>query len=163
MRCAWSSSVLTLHLPEKYGVSLIECVLLLTILTGLIQLSFGLLRLGGIVRYVSNSVVVGFTAGAGILIAANQLKNLLGLNLSGEHIEGFFMVLAVTLRHLPETNPHALILGVVTAAVVIILPRINPRLPGALIGGGACRCIRLRPGLARTGSRREEDQYCPRY
>ena len=125
---------LTLHLPEKYGVSLIECVLLLTILTGLIQLSFGLLRLGGIVRYVSNSVVVGFTAGAGILIAANQLKNLLGLNLSGEHIEGFFMVLAVTLRHLPETNPHALILGVVTAAVVIILPRINPRLPGALIG-----------------------------
>ena len=125
---------LTLHLPEKYGVSVIECVLLLTFLTGLIQLSFGLLRLGGIVRYVSNSVVVGFTAGAGILIAANQLKNLLGIDLSGEHIEGFFMVLAATIRHLPETNPHALILGVVTAVAVIALPRVNPRLPSALIG-----------------------------
>ena len=121
---------LTLHLPEKYGVSLIECVLLLTFLTGLIQLSFGLLRLGGIVRYVSNSVVVGFTAGAGILIAANQLKNLLGIDLSGEHIEGFLMVLAATIRHLPEANPHALFLVVLTAVAVIVLPRINPRLPG---------------------------------
>ena len=125
---------LTLHLPAKYGVSLIECVFLLTFLTGLIQLSFGLLRLGGIVRYVSNSVVVGFMAGAGILIGANQLRNLFGLDLTGERLEIFFMVLAATFRHLPETNLHALFLGLLTAAAVILLPRIDRRLPGALIG-----------------------------
>ena len=128
---------LTLHLPEKYEVSMIECVLLLTFMTGLIQLSFGLLRLGGIVRYVSNSVVVGFTAGAGILIAANQLKNLLGLDLSGEQAEGFFTVLRATIRHLPETNFYALVLGILTAAALTFLPRLNRHLPGALIGVAA--------------------------
>lgn len=125
---------LTLHFPAKYGVSLIECVFLLTFLTGLIQLFFGVLRLGGIVRYVSNSVVVGFTAGAGILIAANQLSNLFGLDLSGEHLGDFFMVLVATFRHLPETNLFALALGLLTAAAAILLPRIDRRLPGALIG-----------------------------
>jgi SulP family sulfate permease len=64
---------LTAHLPEKYGVSLIEIVFLLTLMTGLIQMAFGFLKMGGIVRYVSNSVVVGFTAGAGILIAIISL------------------------------------------------------------------------------------------
>ena len=126
---------LTLHLPAKYeGVSVIECVFLLTFLAGAIQLAFGLLRLGGIVRYVSNSVVVGFTAGAGILIGANQLRNLFGLDLGGEHLENFFMVLAATFRHLSETNLYALFLGLLTAAAVIFLPRIDRRLPGALIG-----------------------------
>ena len=56
-------------LVAERGFDLLELVLFLTFLTGLIQLGFGLLRLGGLVRYVSNSVMVGFTAGAGILIA----------------------------------------------------------------------------------------------
>ena len=141
---------LTLHLPAKYGVSLIECVFLLTFLTGLIQLSFGLLRLGGIVRYVSNSVVVGFTAGAGILIGANQLRNLFGLDLAGERLENFFMVLAVTFRHLPETNLPALFLGLLTAATVILLPRIDRRLPGALIGVVLTTLLALVFGWHRT-------------
>ncbi len=124
---------LTAHLPEKYGYGLLEIVLLLTFLTGFIQLSFGLLRLGGIIRYVSHSVVVGFTAGAGILIAANQIQNLLGIQLH-ERPEHFFQVLSYTAQALPEANYLALILGVATALCVIFLPLLNPRIPGALIG-----------------------------
>jgi SulP family sulfate permease len=123
---------LTAHLPEKYGLSLIEIVFLLTLMTGLIQMAFGLLKMGGIVRYVSNSVVVGFTAGAGILIAVNQLKNVLGVKLH-VHAERFHEVLAATVSMLPEANPRAAIIGILTMAVVIGLKRINPKLPGALI------------------------------
>ena len=124
---------LTAHLPERYGVSLLEIVLLLTILTGAIQLTFGLLRLGGIIRYVSHSVVIGFTAGAGILIAANQLKNILGITFA-ERAEHFFDVLIKTFEGLSEANFNALILGVVTALCVILLPKVDKRIPGALIG-----------------------------
>lgn len=124
---------LTAHLPEKYGYSLLEIVLLLTFLTGFIQLMFGALRLGGIIRYVSHSVVVGFTAGAGVLIAANQLKNLLGMQFE-ERPDHFYKVLYLTLRSLPESNLYALALGLATALAVVFIPRINPRLPGALIG-----------------------------
>ncbi len=125
---------LTAHLPAKYGVSLVECVLWLTFLTGAIQLGLGALRLGGIVRYVSNSVVVGFTAGAGILIALNQLKNLLGIDLTGAHAERSYEVLWATIRHAGGTNPYALGIGVVTMAIVLLAPRVHHKLPGALLG-----------------------------
>ncbi len=124
---------LTAHLPEKYGYSLLEIVLLLTFLTGAIQFLFGILRLGGIIRYVSHSVVVGFTAGAGVLIAANQLKNLLGIHFE-ERPEHFYEVLKLTILELPHSNYYALILGLATALCVVFLPKVNARLPGALIG-----------------------------
>ena len=124
---------LTAPLPAKYGLSLFEIVLLLTFLTGLIQLGFGLLRMGTIVRYVSNAVVVGFTAGAGILIATNQLKNIMGVSLDG-HVERFHEVIWETIKRIPDTNVHALGLGVLTALLVLYLPKVNKRLPGALLG-----------------------------
>jgi SulP family sulfate permease len=123
---------LTAHLPAKYGVSLIEIVFLLTLMTGLIQMAFGFLKMGGIVRYVSNSVVVGFTAGAGILIAINQLKNVLGVKLEA-HAERFHEVFMATISMIPEANPRAVGVGVLTIAVVIVLKKVSGKLPGALI------------------------------
>ncbi|MHC5062793.1 MAG: SulP family inorganic anion transporter [Planctomycetota bacterium] len=125
---------LTAHLPEKYGISLIESALLLTFLTGIIQILFGALRLGGIVRYVSNSVVVGFTAGAGILIAINQIKNLLGVDLSEAHADRSYEVVWATMQKVVETNPYALGLGLLTIAIVLLSPRIDRRLPASLLG-----------------------------
>lgn len=131
---------LTAHLPDKYDISLLEAVLFLTFFTGLVQLLFGVLRLGAIMRYVSNSVVVGFTAGAGIMIAVNQLKNLLGLDLSGVHAERFHEVVYATASHLGDLNPYAATVGIVTALIVVLAPKLHKRLPGALLGvsvGGA--------------------------
>jgi SulP family sulfate permease len=124
---------LTAHLPAKYGVSLIEIVFLLTFMTGLIQMAFGLMKMGGIVRYVSNSVVVGFTAGAGILIAINQLKNVMGVKLE-VHAERFYEVLIGTFSMIPQANPRALMVALITVGTVIVLKKLNPKLPGALIG-----------------------------
>ncbi len=124
---------LTAHLPKKYGVDLFEVVLYLSFLTGLFQVAFGALRMGGIVRYVSQSVVIGFTAGAGILIAVNQLKNLLGVDISAVHAERSYEVLTETLARVPETNLYALGIGLGTAALVIAIPKISPRIPAALL------------------------------
>ncbi|MGK0434027.1 MAG: SulP family sulfate permease [Planctomycetota bacterium] len=116
------------------GVDPFEAILLLSLMSGCIQLAFGLLRLGNIVRYVANSVVIGFTAGAGILIATNQLRNVLDIE-TGD-AKRTYEVLFATFERLGDTNPYALIVGTLTAAIVL-LPKMHKRLariPGALIG-----------------------------
>lgn len=112
----------------------VEMIFLLTFLTGLVKLIFGLLQLGGVVRYVSNSVVVGLTAGAGILIAGNQIKNILGISLDPEKTRKFYQVLIESGRHIHETNVYDLALGVFTALVVIFAKKIHRKLPGPLLG-----------------------------
>jgi len=137
---------LTAHLSDRYQINVLEIVLLLTFLTGLIQICFGLLRLGGIVRYVSNSVIVGFTAGAGILIATNQIKNVFGYDFGDNegHVETYYEVVVETIRNMPHTNPNALILAAITVVVVVVGPKINKRIPAALLGivlaGGLADC-----------------------
>ncbi len=123
---------LVAHLPEKYGLDRFEIVLLLTFMVGAIQLSLGLLRLGGIIKYVSHAVVIGFTAGAGILIAFNQIKNLIGIHFP-ERPEHFYEVIGATAKQLGNTNPYALAIGLLTIALVILVPRLNAKLPGAFI------------------------------
>ncbi len=88
--------------------------------------------MGGVIRYVSHSVVIGFTAGAGILIAFNQVKNLIGVTFE-ERPERFYEVVIQTISHLPQTKPFPLIVGILTIALVILIPKINERLPGAFI------------------------------
>ena len=56
---------------------------LLTFLVGLIQVALGWLRAGKVINFVSHSVIVGFTAGAGIIIALGQLNGLTGIGLPG--------------------------------------------------------------------------------
>ena len=116
------------------GVDVLEAILLLSLMSGCIQLGFGLLRLGNIVRYVANSVVIGFTAGAGILIASKQLPNLLDVD-TGDARRAY-EVLYATFQNIGSTNQNALIIGALTA-VLVLLPKMHKRLarlPGALIG-----------------------------
>jgi len=117
------------------GLNGFQVILLLSFLAGVIQLGFGLLRMGGLVRYVANSVVIGFTAGAGILIALNQVQKLIGVEVDKSlNATRSYQVLVETARLVGDTNLHALAIGVVTALFVIFIPRIDRRLPGALIG-----------------------------
>ncbi len=125
---------LSTHLADQFEFKPIDVVLLLTIMTGLIQLVFGLMRLGTILRYVSNSVVVGFTAGAGIWIAGKQLSKILGVTLpAAEHDDRFYEVIYDTIVEIPNTNFYALGIGVLTAVLLVILPKISKKIPAALI------------------------------
>ena len=60
----------------------IALVLTLTFLVGVFKLTMGLLRLGTLVNFVSHAVVLGFTAGAAVLIAASQVKNFFGIDIA---------------------------------------------------------------------------------
>ncbi len=115
-------------LPEEQRMPLLFGI---AIMAGLLQLLMGLAGVGGSVRFISHSVIVGFTAGAGMLIAGGQIKNLLGLNLRHDPI--FASLLADTARHLPETNPWALGIGAYAIIAALLVPRLHSRLPGPFL------------------------------
>ena len=64
------------HHAEPGTTEFVTMTLTLTFLAGIYQLGFGLARLGSLVNFVSHTVVIGFTAGAAILIATSQMKHI---------------------------------------------------------------------------------------
>jgi SulP family sulfate permease len=109
----------------------IEMVLTLTFLAGLFQFGLGLARLGALVNFVSHSVVVGFTAGAALLIGTSQMSTLLGVPGSKRH--AFIHVWEDLLPRLPEMNPLVLVIGVATLVAALLFKAYLPKWPGMLI------------------------------
>lgn len=116
----------------------LEAVFLLAILVGMIQCVIALLRLGDLTRYVSESVVLGFMAGAGILVALGQLQNLFGLTPQGSGHDHFLVRLWFTLTRGGPVNLAAAGLGLGTIVVVVGLRRTGRKLgmeiPDMLLG-----------------------------
>jgi SulP family sulfate permease len=104
---------------------------LMAVLVGIFQLLMGLVRMGVLVNFVSHSVIVGFSSGAGVLIAIKQFRHLFGLEFSShsliETVRDIFV-------YLPETHLPTMALGVGTVLLILLLRQYNPKLPGPLIG-----------------------------
>jgi SulP family sulfate permease len=110
----------------------ITLALTMTFLAGVYQLAFGLARLGVLVNFVSHTVVMGFTAGAAILIATSQLKHVLGIPIPRG--ESFAHTWVDMFRMIGETNLAILLIASVTLLTAIAAKRLLPKLPHLLIG-----------------------------
>ena len=109
----------------------IELAFWLAGFVGLIQIVMGAARLGNLLDFVSRSVLLGFTAGAAVLIAFKQLPGLFGLTVpKGGHL---VTTLFHLLLHLHQSHLITLALGVLTMAVILILKKVRPAWPGTLI------------------------------
>lgn len=108
----------------------VQLALTLTLLAGLFQFVLGVARMGTLVNFVSHSVVIGFTAGAAVLIATSQLKNVLGLNIASG--SSFIQNLVEVGKHLGETNLYVLAVALSTLVVSLLFKKYAPRLPGML-------------------------------
>ena len=117
------------------GPSYLALVVALTFLKGLIQMGLAAARMGTLVRYVSRSVIVGFTAGAGALIAAKQVRFFLGIEAPpvDNAWPGLVGVWQRLSPHVSDISPHALGLGVLALVVVIGLRAVSRLIPGPLI------------------------------
>ena len=108
----------------------ITMALTVTFLAGIYQLVFGLVRMGVLVNFVSHTVVVGFTAGAAILIFTSQIKNVLGVNIPrGESFLHTWMDIWI-LRD--EINLHVVVVAVITLVTGILVKRYSPKVPPLL-------------------------------
>lgn len=109
----------------------ISLVLTLTFLVGIFQLAMGLARLGMLVNFISHAVIVGFTAGAALLIITSQMKYLLALNLP--HQINFWRDWQHLIEQLPQANLYALAVGLVTLATALLIRRLFPNWPSLFI------------------------------
>lgn len=129
--------------PDYIGL-----VLTLTLLVGVIQFGMGLARLGALVNFISHTVIVGFTAGAAILIVAAQLPRFFGVAAAGN--AHFFTMLHGFARGLSGFDAAVTATGVVTLAAAILSRRLLPKIPYmmvAMIGGSVFAYVLNRLGL----------------
>jgi len=107
----------------------------LTLIKGLLQLGMAVCRLGDLVKYVSQSVVVGFTAGAAVLIITGQTASFLGFRAptTAAHWPGLIGECQRVLPRLSEANPWSVLLGVVALGIVIGSRYVSRLVPGPLI------------------------------
>jgi sulfate permease, SulP family len=119
------------HLVEPGSPQFISMVLTLTFLTGVFQLILGLARMGVLVNFISHTVVIGFTAGAALLIAASQIKNFFGIDIPRG--TPFYEVIIRTVAHFGDINPWVTGIGAFTLAVGILAKHFLPKFPYMII------------------------------
>ncbi len=103
----------------------------MAVMVGLIRLFMGLARMGVLVNFVADSVVVGFTAGAGILICINQLQHVLKIEIEPTPL--FFQTLDELFRSNDPIHWSSLIIGLGTILAMLVIKRLRSSWPDALI------------------------------
>jgi SulP family sulfate permease len=130
----------------------VQLALTLTFMVGVIELTMGIARMGTLVNFISHQVVLGFTAGAAILIAVNQLKNFVGLPIPRGH---FSDILLYFFTHLSSINWWVTLVAMVTLLSGIASKRFFPKVPymitAMVLGSGVSVLLNYFLGQDHTG------------
>ncbi len=118
-------------LAEPGTAPYIELVLTLALVTGILQFAMGVARLGALVNFISHTVIVAFTAGAGLLIVAAQLRNFFGVPVPAGG--GFFETLHAFFVRAAGIDPWIAATGGVTLAVALASRKLLPRIPYMIV------------------------------
>ncbi len=118
-------TVIILATVSKFGI---EGLLLAGFLAGIIQLIFGIAKLGKLVKYIPFPVIAGFTAGIGAIIFIGQIASALGIKIaSHEHI---WETISEIVTRINETQIIAVAITLGTILMLIFLPRYIAKIPG---------------------------------
>lgn len=144
--------VILAGVTAKHGVDGLQIA---TMMAGAILLLLGMARLGAIIKFIPDPVIVGFTAGIGVIIWVGQWKDFFGLpTISGEH---FHEKLWHLLQALPDLHMVTTLLAVLSLFLVITASRIPglKRVPGPLVAMAVATAIQSTfhfEGVATIGS-----------
>ncbi|MEY2875562.1 MAG: hypothetical protein RLZZ373_2933 [Pseudomonadota bacterium] len=130
---------------ERYGL---PNLLIATMLAGVLLFVMGLMKLGGMVRYIPVSIVIGFTNGIAVLIALSQLRDLFGLKIDKMPAD-FFAQIHTLWQHRGSFNPYAFALGGACLGGLFVWLRLfkpGTILPAEIVEGRSARVISRVPG-----------------
>lgn len=109
----------------------ITLAILLAFMMGVIQITLGLFRLGFIVNFLSKPVISGFTSAAALIIALNQLKHLVGVNIARNN--NVFIILYDAAKHVSEFNWVSIGIGIAGILILKNVKKLHKAIPGALV------------------------------
>ncbi|MYJ51433.1 MAG: SulP family inorganic anion transporter [Gammaproteobacteria bacterium] len=121
-----SLSVLAIPGSEEY----VTLAITLAFMVGIAQFAMALFKMGALVNFISHSVIVGFTAGAALLIAAKQLKVFLGLDFPEQN--NVYESLKYLTDHWEAFHPMVVVISIVTIAVTVVFQKKWPQYPGMI-------------------------------
>jgi sulfate permease, SulP family len=124
---------------ERHGY---DGLALATVVAGVILIVVALLRGGTYIKYIPFPVTVGFTAGIAVIIAASQIKDLLGLTMAHEPSE-LLPKLSAIWAALPTVNWATVAIAILSAAVILVLRRLRPTWPSFLIAVVAASAVAI--------------------
>lgn len=130
-----ASAAMPLVDPHIHPATYLQLVFILTFMKGLIQLSLWGLKSGELVQFISRSVLVGVSAGAGVLIIFGQAGPFFGMRTTGvSALPGVLGQATRIYHHLGEANWRAALIASGVVACSVVSRAINKFIPGPLIG-----------------------------
>ena len=144
--------IILADITARHGV---DGLLLATAMAGAILVVFGMARLGGVLRFIPDPVIVGFTAGIGVVIFAGQWKDFFGMPAAAD--ARFTGKVVALVENLPALHPATAALGVLALVLCVLGPRLPGmrRVPGpliAMLGVTVAQALMSFPGVATIGS-----------
>ncbi len=109
----------------------IELSLLLTLIIGIFQFVFGFIKLGFLVNFLSRPVISGFTTAAALIIAVNQIKPILGIDIPRNN--KLHLLLGDIIPALSNTHILTALIGILCMVVMFLLKKINRKIPAPLV------------------------------
>ena len=144
--------VILAGVTAKYGIDGLQ---LATLMAGMILFVLGRAKLGGLIKYIPDPVVVGFTAGIAVIIFVGEWKDFLGLEVAAGGTQHFHEKLIALVNALPTLDIATMLFGLGSLALVLATPRVVHRVPGplvALIVATAAQAIFRFESVATIGS-----------
>lgn len=108
-----------------------------TLMAGVILIALGLVRLGGAIKFIPYPVTTGFTSGIALIIASQQVKDVLGLRMGAVPAD-FLSKWPAFAANISTINWAAVALSVTAIAIIVLWPRLNVRLPGTIVALLVC-------------------------
>jgi sulfate permease, SulP family len=121
--------VIVAGIVQQYGV---EGLVVATLMAGVILVIFGLVRMGGAIKFIPFPVTIGFTSGIALIIFSSQVKDLLGLDMGA--VPAAFLAKWDAYAHaFDSVNPWALVVAAATFTIILVWPKLERRLPGPFV------------------------------
>lgn len=117
-----------LRLPET-----LQILCLMTLLVGIIQILFSVFKIGKLLDFVSHSVMLGFTTGAGLLIGLGQVNSWFGINIANSNDMMPYEKLWHLIQQIGEMNFYALACGAFVIIAIFLMKKFIPKFPGPFI------------------------------
>lgn len=120
--------VIVAGIIARHGMS---GLLMVTMMAGVILLVLGLTGLGSAIKFIPRPIVIGFTNGIALLIASTQIKDFFGLKVTANQSE-FFARMSDLVHRAGTIDAATTALSVASLAIIIVVPRVFRRIPGAI-------------------------------
>jgi SulP family sulfate permease len=121
--------VIVFGIVEKYGI---DGLIVSTILAGFFLIIMGVLKFGGMLKFIPYPITTGFTSGIAVIIFSTQIKDFFGLTMKTVPSE-FIPKWIAYFNTLSTINMQSLVVGVLSLLIIIFWPKINKKIPGTLV------------------------------